>query len=136
MAISDISNNLKQTQAILPTVFDNTGSVVGAILDTAEFELGLMFTVNVADYTDGNYALTLEESNDPNMVGAVQITGDKLIGSLQTISAAIAAGEDIPTVGVISNLRYVRATITTVGGVENGSTVSVVATQKTEYMPV
>ena len=136
MAISDISNNLKQTQAILPTVFDNTGSVVGAILDTAEFELGLMFTVNVADYTDGTYSLTLEESNDSNMVGAVQITGDKLIGSLQVIGAAIAAGEDIPTVGVISNLRYVRATIATVGSVENGATVSVVATQKTEYMPV
>lgn len=136
MAINDISNNLKQIQAMTPTAFETPGNVVGTILDTAEFELGLMFTVNVAEYSDGGYSLTLEESDDSNMAGAVQITGDKLIGSLPVISAAIASGEEIPTVGVISNLRYVRTTITTVGSLENGATVSVVATQKTEYMPV
>ena len=136
MAINDISNNLKQTQAILPTVFDNTGSVVGAILDTAEFELGLMFAVHVSSYVNGTYTLLLEESDDSGMSGSAVITGDKLIGALPAEAAAIASGGSLPTVGVISNLRYVRATIVTTSYVSGTTIVGVTCTQKAEVMPV
>jgi len=134
MAVKDIRSNVKQTLALLATITTDT-TTAGSILDTADFELGLMFAVQISAYTDGTYTLLIEESDDSGMSGAVAVTGDKLIGSLPAVSAVNAAGAALDTVGVISNLRYVRASLVSTA-TTSGATTQVIATEVAENMPV
>lgn len=133
MAVKDIRSNLKEIVAF-SAVINSDVTTNGAILDTADFELGLMFSVAITVFGVGSYTLLLEESDDSGMSGAVAITGDKLIGTLPVLGAATAQGATLETVGVISNLRYVRASIVSV--TSTTTTVVVTATQKAENMPV
>lgn len=134
MAVKDIRSNVKQTVALTAVITTDT-TTNGAILDTADFELGLMFGLDITAFTDGTYTLALQESDDSGMAGAVAITGDKLIGTLPVATAATAQGADLGTVGVISNLRFVRAQIVS-AGTTTGATANVIATQVAENMPV
>lgn len=136
MAVNDIRSNLLEIVALVPTSITGNGNSVGFTIDTANFELGLMFATHVSTYVNGTYTLLLEESDAANMAGAVAITGDKLIGALPVETAAIASGGTLPTVGVISNLRYVRATIVTTSHASGTTIVGVTCTQKAENMPV
>lgn len=133
MAVKDIRSNLIQTLALSAAISTDT-TTAGAILDTADNELGLMFAVEATAYTAGTYTLLLEESSDSGMSGATAISGDQLIGTLPELSAATASGGVLETVGVISNLRYVRASI--VSASTGSATVQVLATQKGEVKPV
>lgn len=133
MAVKDIRSNLKEIVGFSAIITTNT-TTAGAILDTADFELGLMFSVAITVFGAGTFTLLLEESDDSGMSGAVAITGDKLIGTLPALTAATAQGVTLETVGVISNLRYVRASIVSTG--TTTTTVVVTATQKAENMPV
>ena len=135
MAVKDIRSNVKQNLAFEPQVISTDTTTTGAILDTADFELGLMFAVNASAYTDGTYTLLIEESDDSGMSGAVAVTGDKLIGTLPALAAAVAEGDALETVGVISNLRFVRASIVS-ASTATGATIFVVSTQVAETMPV
>lgn len=134
MATNDIRSNLKQNLGFTSTITSNT-TTLGAILDTADFELGLMFGMFAATFATGNFELVLEESDDENMAGAVPITGDKLIGALPILTAGTVEGTQLSTVGVISNLRFVRPTIVSTG-VTGSSVITVVSTEKAESMPV
>lgn len=137
MAVKDIRSNLQEQLAILAAVSTNT-TTNGFIFDTANFELGLMFAVSLTAFTDGAYNFTLEESSDAGMSGAVAVTdADKLIGTLAglALTAVTAEGDILPTVGVISTLRYVRLNVVSTG-VTSGATVVAVATQMGEEMPV
>lgn len=134
MAVKDIVTKLQENVALTAAVTSNT-TTVGAILDTADFELGLMFTLYVADFTDGTYTLLLEESDDSGMAGAVTIPTDKLIGLLPAASAASASGSILGKVGVFSNLRFVRASVVSTG-VTTGALATVISTQKAETMAI
>ncbi|MEE9223039.1 MAG: hypothetical protein V3V40_06240 [Nitrosomonadaceae bacterium] len=134
MAVKDIRSNLLQLVALVRTIA-SIGTITGAIIDTANFELGLMFSVNVTTFGAGEtITLILEESDDSGMSGATVISGDQLIGALPVLTAVVAEGATLETVGVISNKRFVRASISTV--TTNSSTIVVAATQKAENMPV
>ncbi len=134
MAVNDIRSNLQETLAFLH-IFTGNEVKTGFTIDTANFELGLMFDFLVTVRTVGDFSLALFESDDSGMSGEVAITGDKLIGTLPTaVAVATAEGAILPTVGVISNLRYVRVTVT--GANSSAGTVAVIATQKAENMPV
>ena len=133
MAVTDIRSDVIQNNAFMGDITSDT-TTAGAIFDTADFELGLMFLVGAHTYTDGTYTLLLEESSDSGMAGATTISGDQLIGTLPVVSAATASGAAFDTVGVISNLRYVRASIVSTA-TTTGSDIVVVATQVAEEMP-
>lgn len=134
MAVKDIRSNLKQTLILAGPIGTDT-TTAGAILDTADFELGLMFLAGATIYVDGTYVLLIEESDDSGMAGADVITGDKLIGPLPSVSAVTSDGEVFQTVGVISNKRYVRASVVSTG-TTTGATMAIIATEKGETMPV
>jgi hypothetical protein len=135
MAVKDIASNLQHNVAVESQVIATDTTTAGAIFDTADFELGLMFAMTVSAYTDGTYTLLIEESDDSGMSGAVAVTGDKLIGALPALSAVDTEGDVMAKAGVISNLRYVRPSIVSTA-TTSGATMSVVATQKAETMPV
>ena len=136
MAIKDIKNQLVQSIALASTAIAADTTVPGAVFDTADNELGLMFAVSASEVNGGTAALLLEESESPVMSGAVALTGDKILGDLAdaTVSAATVAGAALATVGVISNKRYVRASL--VGDASSDLTAQIICTQETEYAAV
>lgn len=133
MAVNDIRSNLKQTLAIAEALVAN-GTATGTILDTADFELGLMFELTVTSHTTGTFTLAIFESDAANMAGETAVTGDQLIGTLPVETAVVSVGDTLQTVGVISNKRYIRADV--IGTDTSVGTVRCIATQKAELMPV
>lgn len=133
MAVKDIRSNLQQTLIIAEALAAN-GTATGIILDTADFELGLMFELTVTSHTTGTFTLAIFESDAANMAGETPVIGDKLIGTLPVETAVVAVGAVLQTVGVISNKRYVRADV--IGTDTSVGTMRVIATQKAENMPV
>jgi len=134
MAVKDIKSNLKQTLAVLDGTISGTTPDAGAILDTADFELGLMFALHTTTYVTGTVTILIEESDDSGMASATTVDGDQLIGSLPEATAIVAEGDDFPTVGVISNLRYIQVSV--LGDVGADAAASVYATQKGENLPI
>ncbi len=138
MATNDIRSNLEQSIANAAAVTGD-GTTNGVAIDTADFELGLMFAPVVTNYTDGTYDFTLQASEDSTFATGVTtyVDGDdELIGTLAglQVSAANVNADVLPTLGLFSNPRYVR--INVVGSsVTTGADVTVVATQKAETMP-
>ena len=138
MAVKDIRSDIQQNIALTVAVTGN-GTTNGFAIDTADFELGLMFDVLVNNFTDGSYAFTLEESVDSAFTVPVAIVdgSDKLIGTLAglTATAASVSGAILKTIGVISNLQFVRLNVVATGVTTGADIVSVVS-QKGEVMPV
>lgn len=134
MAVKDIRSDLKVLLALEANIATNT-TTAGAIIDTADFELGLMFALASTTYSDGAYLLLIEESDDSGMSGSAVVSGDKLIGDLPSVAAVLADGAAYTTVGVISNLRYVRASVVS-SGTSSGADISLIAIEKAETMPV
>ena len=134
MAVQDIASDLQETVALTAVISSDT-TTTGAVIDTADFELGLMFSLGVDAFTDGTYTLLLEEDALIGFASPTVISGDKLIGTLPAASAASAQGSILGKVGVISNERFVRASIVSTG-TTSGATVNVIATEKAETMPV
>lgn len=138
MAVKDIRSDIQQNIALTVAVTGN-GTTNGFAIDTANFELGLMFNVLVNNFTDGSYTFTLEESVDSAFTVPVAIVdgSDKLIGTLAglTATAASASGAILNTIGVISNLQFVRLNVVAAGTTTGADIVSVVS-QKGEVMPV
>lgn len=133
MAVKDIRSDLEQKLVLNEAISSDT-TTVGAIIDTADFELGLMFAMMVTAFTTGDFTLILEEADTVGFSGSTVISGDQLIGTLPFLDALTADGSVLLTVGVISNKQFVRVSVlsdnTGVG------TVQVIATEKGEYLPV
>jgi hypothetical protein len=132
MAIQDISSDLKTVCAQTATISTNT-TTNGSSIDTADYEMGLMFLFFLPSRTDGSYQLNLQESADGSTWADIPST--KLIGSEGALTAALAAAGTVSKVGVFSNLQYVRSQIVSTS-VTTGATAMVLAVQKGELMPV
>lgn len=134
MAIQDIKSDLLFLQSDYVVVAAD-GTSDGAIIDTADYELGLMFSLQLPVYTDGSYELVIRESDDPAFASSTVVPDIKLIGKPDPLTAATADGSQLYTVGVFSNLRYVRAVLQA-SGVATGATAVVNCIQRAELMPV
>ena len=139
MSVKDIRSNLEVRAANVAVVTGN-GTTNGVSIDTKDHELGTMFNTSVGNYTDGTYNFTLEESATGAFGGeevAIVDGSDKLIGTLAglVLTAATANNGVMPSIGVISNLQFLRLnTVATV--VTTGADVLATVTQKAENMPV
>jgi hypothetical protein len=132
MAIHEIRSNLRQVVAANLVIATDT-TTAGEIIDTAHYDLGVMFSVMTSLYSAGDLALTISESDDPGMAGATVVPVDKLIGALPSATAAIGSGDDMQTVGVISTKRYLQVTVVSTNSANY--TAVVIATLKAELMP-
>jgi len=133
MAVRDQVTKFDGYQGDYAAISANT-TTVGAIFDTADFELGFSVLLSCPAWTDGTYTLKLEESDDSGMAGAVDVPAAKLIGSLPAVSAETADGGLLGKVGVFSNLRYIRVSIVSTG-VTTGATVNITVIKHAEYLP-
>lgn len=140
MAIHDIESPLQPLVALAAAISSNTNTD-GAIIDTANFEMGLVFYLDVISRTDGAYELQIFESDASNMAGATQIVAPKLLpttlsgNSITAPTAAVTQGSILQKLGVYANKRYVRARIVSTA-VTTGATLRVLAVQKGELTPV
>ena len=139
MAIKDIESKLQPRVALAATIATDTNTD-GSIIDTANFELGLLFTLDVVSFNDGAYELQLFESNDSGMAGATQIVAPAILptdlgANSISASAAVVAGDIVQKIGAYSNLRYVRPRIVSTG-TTSGAEVRVTVIQAGEESPV
>jgi len=133
MAVRDQVSKMDSFQALYEAIASDT-TTVGAIIDTAHYELGFSAFISAPVWTDGTYTLKLEESDDSGMAGAVDVPAEKLIGSLPAVGALTADGGKLGKIGVFSNLRYVRISVVSTG-VTTGATVNVAVVQHSEVCP-
>ena len=138
MAVNDIRSDIQNSVALTAAISTDT-TTNGSAIDTADFELGLMFTVALNNFTDGTYNFTLQESVDSAFTSPVSIIdgSDKMIGTLAalTLTAASVTNTTLLNIGVISNLQFVRLNCVSTS-TSTGADVLVICSQKGENMPV
>lgn len=132
----DIRSDLLSNVALNDEITAN-GASVGAIIDTFNFDLGLMLQFVTPEYTDGTYVFSIDEGDDPALSDASAVVAAQIIGDLTAISptAADAPGDKIKTIGLFGTKRYVRVTATA-SAVTTGAIILVLAVQKSADMPV
>jgi len=140
MAIKDIRSNLECRLALVSTAISTDTTTTGSAIDTAAFEMGLMFITDVSAYTDGTYTLSIETADDSGFsVNLVEIkTGDDnfLEGSSGVaLTAVTAAGAKILTIGAFGNKKFARIKIVSTS-TSTGATLSSRVVQAAENSPV
>lgn len=132
----DIRSDL-QTQMVFNAAIGGDGTTNGEIIDTADYDGGIMISFAAQAWTDGTYTPLLEESDDSGMAGATPIPDSQLIGTEAdaAISAATALGALWTTLGFFSTKRYVRVSLVATG-VTTGATIVATATKTPELLPV
>ena len=128
----DIASDLLVVKA-----FDSNFTVnetkVGAGIDTAHYDGGIMFVCAAPDLTDGSYAIKFQDSPDNSVW--TDVPADKLIGSLPTIITQTEALDNAPRVGIFSNNQWVRAVVTSTS-VTTGARITIYAIEKGELRPI
>lgn len=138
MPTRDLRSNIKPIQLMNSSITSNT-TTLSAILDTRDFDLGVMLLLKAILWTDGTYTPTILQSDDPAMAGAVAVTGLQLIGTIAgvTLTAAqtTSATATIPSVGVVNTLRYIQVSIASTV-VTSGARIEVEAINRSQYQNV
>lgn len=131
----DLRSNLKNIQIMNSNITSNT-TTTSAILDTRDFDPGVMFLLRAALWTDGTYTPTINQSDDPAMADATAVTGLSLIGTIAgvTLSAAQVNNTDIPSIGIVNTKRYIQISVASTG-VTSGARIIIDAINKPEVEP-
>ena len=109
-------------------------TTVGAIFDTSNFDLGIYFALQLIAWTDGAYALKIEDGDDSGLSDAADVAAAQLVyGTLPSLGAAVAEGAMLPREGVHSTKRYIRASIVSTG-VTSGAFAQVLIVKDAEMM--
>jgi len=134
MPSRDLKHNVDEQLALNETFVGATETRVGAIIDVANYDNGVIFDFFPVQYSAGTFIIILQHSDDPTMADEVPIPSEHLIGSFSdlSISSAISPGDFLGTIGVVGCKRYVRVEIGAAGG--TGSIISIV-TKKREWRP-
>ena len=132
----DIRSDLLSNVALTAVVSGN-GATAGAIIDTFNFDLGLMLQFAATAYTDGTYVFSIEEGDDSALSDASAVVAAQIIGDLTAISPTAAAvnGDKVQTIGLFGTKRYIRVTVTA-SVVTTGAAIVVLVVQKASDKPV
>lgn len=133
MAVREQTTSFVTTLLLEAAITSDTATNT-VIIDTANDDMGITIATASTAYTDGDYAISVNESDDSGMSGATAIAGNQIVGSLPTISAVTADNADYAQFGVISNRRYLQVVITSTS-TTSGATLSVLAIRGRELLP-
>lgn len=134
MPTRDNTSDQRVVMAMNSNITSDTDTT-SAIIDTADFDMGVMFACALQAFTDGAYAFAISESDDAGMAGATVVGAEKIIESLPTLDTAITALNDQWKVfGVHSTKRYLQITVTSTG-VTTGAQIVVTSVMSGEYNP-
>lgn len=106
----DLYNSTLTVVANAAATISTDTATAGIIIDTQGYESAVVNLFSGA-YTDGSVVLSVNESDDSGMSGATAITGDFLIGTLGSVSAA----NTVDSCGLVVTKRYIQVTITSSG---------------------
>lgn len=121
--------------ALEPQVIATDTTTAGAIIDTAEYDMGVTFAMLVTAYTDGDYTLKIEHGDDAALADAADVDAAMLVyGTLPTVSAGSTEGDAMDKEGIHSTKRYVRPSVVS-ASTTTGATVQVVAIMSPENLP-
>lgn len=127
MAVKEQVTRIKVINALEPQVIGSDTTTTGAIIDTADFDLGVSFAVLATAYTDGTFTLKIEDGDDAALADAADVDSSMLVyGTLPAVSAGASEGDVMAKEGVHSAKRYVRASIVSTS-VTTGATLQVIA---------
>ena len=134
MATRDGFSDKLVLEALASTVIGSSTTTVGNIIDTADYDMGVAFFVNVTAFTDGVFTIFLEESDDSGMAGSITVTDDKFIPDTGPVGIIAATTAGFEGNGVFSTLRFIRFNIVSTG-VTTGATMSAIVVEQGEYNP-
>lgn len=121
MAMYDIHNHVSQVTAVNPQVIATDTTTVGNVVDmnnTEHFEaLEIFMTVGL--YTDGDYSIVLEESDDNSVFSAVDAAN--IVGT----AAVVSADNTTTRLGYVGKKRYIRVSILS-ANTTTGATISAI----------
>jgi len=128
----DNATRIFGAEALVPQTISSNTTTVGPIIDTKLFE-SLTFLLNVGDYTDGTYTVTIEHGDDSGLsdTAAVTIADDPqtLIASNPLVAAdLVLAAAGLKRFGYIGKKRYVRLSVVSTA-VTTGAIAAILAIQ-------
>lgn len=130
MATQDIRSNLIAQLMGAQSVAQDSTSPFGGIIDTAAYDQGVMFFIQVREAgTATSVTLVIESSDDPSFMTGVTLFGpgdENFIGNgLVSVGTTVPITDDananlfenrMVTAGLIASKRYLRPAITDVNG--------------------
>ena len=112
----------------------NAGDVRGAVLDTADYDLGVYFAIIVTDFTAGTAALTIYEDDAVGMGTENVVAADNLIYTSPTVgTAATVEGASCAKLGCFGTKRYLQVRV--LGNGTCNMDIVVVAIKNPEVLP-
>lgn len=134
--IKEIVSSVQPVLALAASISTDT-TTNGEIIDTANFEMGIAFILDVVTYDSGDFEFQIFESDDDAMAGATRVTTPNLLpeGATSTLSAATSAGDILSKLGVFSTKRYLQVRVVSTG-TGGASVIRVITVKKGEYLPV
>lgn len=118
-AIRDIRNQLEPNIALEPQVINSDTTTVGEIIDTADYDGGIVFT-QLINWVSGTFTPKIEESDSETFAaGVTEVADESLIGDVKTgqeADSALTSAQLISSIGVVNNIRrYLRYNIVSTG---------------------
>lgn len=105
----DIHNDMDDVVALDPQAIGSNTTTVGNIIDTAGFE-SLEYLMHSKIITDGDYALLLEEGDDPALADAAAVPAANILGALTGFTED-TDDNSVYRVGCIGKKRYQRCSV-------------------------
>jgi hypothetical protein len=135
-AVRDLKNNVDVDLSKYIEILAD-GSTTGTILDTADYDSGIMFCFAIPDYGDGTYSINMYESDHISMSTQTIIPDEKLIGSTSDLvfTSATSQGDAVKTLGIVGTKRYVRPIIASTGAT-TGATFFISINKVHEILPI
>lgn len=128
MTTRDLVNDVDVNNLLVATISSDTDTF-GAAVDTADFDMGVGFYARFTNYTDGDYALSVQDSDDGS-TDWQDVTAD----SLQITEEVSASGDQTVKQGAFGTRRFQRAKITSTN-VTTGADVAILAVKAAELKP-
>lgn len=117
MAYKDIRSQLLPRLAFKATIASDT-TTTGNIIDTADYDAGLVYTLLCTTYGAGTYTPVLNESEASDMSGSNVVDASQMIGTVAgaAISAVSPSGATgtLNSFGAFGTKRYLRLDIVSV----------------------
>jgi len=132
----DLRSNLEMQLAFNANITTDT-TTDGFIIDTANYDSGVMFGFMCSSYVDGTYTVNLQDGDDSGLSDAADIPASKIIGDKTTISltGGTPEGDLLATLGITCTKRYVMVQIISTS-TSSGSIISAICVKKAELLPV